>query len=392
MQHCNSQFSTVNSQLTVIADDITGAAEIAGIGLEFGLQVSLIVYSREQYVVNPEQCDLLVIATDTRSMTEVEATEESIWLAQTLRQSGLRNIFKKTDSALRGHILAELYPLIFAFDFGKALLLPQNPIRKRIIEKGKYYIEGKPLDKTPFAYDPEFPAKTSNVADLLRISKRQVLPVGKSLKRERIYIAEASTPEDVIQRASQLNENIIPAGGADFFTAILISKGYTKKNKASFKGLKDNDVLIVLGSTAKHSIFDSDYIQRNQIPACNTPRFLFYREAPKQWIEKTKKAYAEHSSLILHNNHPPKKGRRFALNLRDEIAKAVQTLCSEFHPQELIIEGGATAFSILKRLGWDTFQVECEVSPGVIRLVPIANSDITITLKPGSYPWGDLFK
>lgn len=391
MHQYNSQGLAPNSQLVVIADDITGAAEIAGIGLDFGLQVSLVMYTKGQDFVPPE-CDLLVIATDTRSMTESDATEESVWLAQTLRQSGLRNIFKKTDSAIRGHILAELYPLVFAFDFHKALLLPQNPSRKRIIENGRYFIDGKPLDKTPFAHDPEFPARSSYVTDMLRIPNRFILPVGKRPKPKGIYLANASTPEDVMQQAGKLNEKIIPAGGADFFTAFLTSKGYTKKSKPSFNGLPDKDILIVLGSTAKHPIFDFGYFQRNQIPACNTPRFLFYREAPKQWIERIKKIYAEHSSMVLHSNHPPKKGRSFALNLREETGKAVQILCSEFHPRELIIEGGATAFSIMKRLGLDTFHVECEVSPGVIRLIPIANPNITITLKPGSYPWGELFK
>ena len=48
--------------LAVIADDLTGAAEIGGIGLSYGLKVEI------SSKVNPStEADLLVIATDTRS-------------------------------------------------------------------------------------------------------------------------------------------------------------------------------------------------------------------------------------------------------------------------------------------------------------------------------------
>lgn len=390
MHHSNSQRSMLNAQLVVVADDITGAAEIAGIGLQFGLRVSLIMYMGDETIDLTEPCDLLIFATDTRSMNEFESMYETSRLCTLITEMGCTQVFKKTDSALRGHILIELTGLMRATERKQALLLPQNPSKGRTIVGGKYYINSVPLHITPFAHDPEFPAELPYVTQLCQGAK--VLPLEKEIKGSGIYVAEAITLEEVAWQAAKLNEDILPAGGADFFTTWLLSKGYTLKDKPTFNGLGENSALIVLGSTARHNIMDSPYIQRQHTPTYNTPRLLFFREAPKQWVEKISRAYNKHHSLIIYTDYPPMKGREYALNLREHIGRVVQTLLSEHQPQDLIIEGGATAFSILKRLGWKVFNIQCEVDPGVIRMVPTEKPDITVTLKPGSYPWGDLFK
>ena len=379
-----------NSQLIVVADDITGAAEIAGIGLQFGLRVSLVMYMGDEAIAIPEPCDLLIFATDTRSMNEFECIYETSRLCTLITEMGYIQIFKKTDSALRGHILIELTGLMRATGRKHALLLPQNPSKGRTIVGGKYYINSVPLHKTSFARDPEFPAETPYVTELCYGTKE--LPIEKVIKRNGIYIAEAVTRSEVALQAAKLNEDILPAGGADFFRAYLLSKGYTLKDTPAFNGLGDNSALIVLGSTVRHSIMDSPYIQRHNTPAYNTPRILFFREAPKQWVEKISRAYNKHHSLIIYTDYPPMKGREPALNLREHVGRVVQTLLSEHQPQELIIEGGATAFSVIKRLGWKVFHIQGEVAPGVIRMTPTEKPEITVTLKPGSYPWGELFK
>lgn len=66
--------------IIVIADDITGAAEIAGIAFQHGLTVRLLCSSLS--ITNPKdvvsrETEVTVIATDTRSMTEAEAVVET---------------------------------------------------------------------------------------------------------------------------------------------------------------------------------------------------------------------------------------------------------------------------------------------------------------------------
>jgi D-threonate/D-erythronate kinase len=55
--------------------------------------------------------------------------------------------------------------------------------------------------------------------------------------------------------------------------------------------------------------------------------------------------------------------------------------------RHVMIEGGATAASILNVLGWQRLAVVREWVPGVATLRPAADEHLTITMKPGSYVW-----
>lgn len=149
--------------IAVIADDITGAAEMAGIGFRYGLRTSLVTEVSEAL----PDCDILVVATDTRSMAEEEAVAETRRVVRRLWDAGVRKFFKKTDSALRGHVVPELIVLLEELPYTRVVYLPQNPSKGRVIKEGVYYINGKPLHETSFAFDPEFPATTSVVTERL---------------------------------------------------------------------------------------------------------------------------------------------------------------------------------------------------------------------------------
>ena len=134
--------------MIVIADDTTGAAEMAGIAHEAGYDVRLVCGG------NTATSGTTVIATDTRSMTEDEAIAETRRITShlsplTSHPSPLTShLFKKTDSALRGHVVAELKTLMETMGYQRAVYLPANPSKGRIIKDGVYYINGTPIDQT----------------------------------------------------------------------------------------------------------------------------------------------------------------------------------------------------------------------------------------------------
>jgi hypothetical protein len=53
----------------------------------------------------------------------------------------------------------------------------------------------------------------------------------------------------------------------------------------------------------------------------------------------------------------------------------------------LLIEGGATAHTILKALSWTKLSPVEELLPKVVRMKVQNTSDIYLTLKPWSYFW-----
>ncbi|MDE6556282.1 MAG: four-carbon acid sugar kinase family protein, partial [Duncaniella sp.] len=148
--------------IAVIADDITGAAEMAGIAHRLGLRV---VLTTDPYSLTGN-ADVAVIATDTRSMSEHEARELSAKYAAVLTsRNDISEIFKKTDSALRGHVVAELEAILGATRYEDALFMPANPSRGRTIRDGLYYIGDVLLDQTDFSFDPEFPAVSARLVE-----------------------------------------------------------------------------------------------------------------------------------------------------------------------------------------------------------------------------------
>ena len=131
--------------MIVIADDITGAAEIAGIAHAAGQQARLLC------AAGPLYCDSVavttVIATDTRSMSETEAVAETRRIASALTShlSPLTShLFKKTDSALRGHVVAELTALMDVTGYQRAVYLPANPSKGRIIRHPRDGLQLRP--------------------------------------------------------------------------------------------------------------------------------------------------------------------------------------------------------------------------------------------------------
>ena len=90
----------------VIADDITGAAEIAGLGRSYGLSTSLVTRVPESLA----DVQLTVLATDTRSMSVADAVAQTRAICAQLRELvSLADVpirlFKKVDSFMRGHVV-----------------------------------------------------------------------------------------------------------------------------------------------------------------------------------------------------------------------------------------------------------------------------------------------
>src|SRR5438046_3034209 len=90
-------------RLLAIADDLSGAAEIAGIAHRFGLPARI----RREPVDGPSD-GLIVLDTDSRSMHPCEAQRTVSDLIRGLRREDFDLVYKKTDSVFRGNIAAEV--------------------------------------------------------------------------------------------------------------------------------------------------------------------------------------------------------------------------------------------------------------------------------------------
>ena len=106
------------------------------------------------------------------------------------------------------------------------------------------------------------------------------------------------------------------------------------------------------------------------------------------WLKEAEKLYEQQGSLMITIPHHHRTGKEVAIHLRETTARLIQHLVAKRAPQQLIIEGGASAFATLQHLGWNELEVVCQIAPGVIKTK--APNGTFVIMKPGSYPWGHL--
>lgn len=373
--------------ILVIADDITGAAEMAGIAQRQGYNVCFSLSYEVEEIEG--DYDALVIATDTRS--EEEDTAQSTIRDIISHLSAFPQLlYKKIDSALRGHIIIETTELMRNLGMQYALLIPQNPALGRTIEGGTYYINGTPLHHTNFRYDPEYPVETADVATIL--TPAHPLTLEAPLQRG-INIADGKDKEEITLQLGKVNRGVLLAGGGYAFNCLL--QQISHKNEVIALPIPPNNhtkTLVVCGSTQSRQIHNQPFFQHHDTAVISMPETVFHGADAGTWIERSVRCYAGHEATILRIGQEPVTDKAYAIRLKETMARLTSRMIQEEIPRQMIIEGGATAYSILKTLGWQLFTIKKEIAPGVVCMTyHDATSCMDIILKPGSYPWGEIF-
>jgi len=342
--------------IAVIADDLTGAAEMAGIGHRFGLTTIL---TRGNDIA--PDAGLWVACTDSRSLPEAEARLRTRTIAENVLAAKPNWLFQKTDSVLRGHVLMELRMLMEMTGSTQAILSPANPSLGRTIRNGNYFVNDIPVHEAGFAADPEFPVTSADVLSMLRAKPEEM---------NGIAIAEAGNIYDVIQLAQRINAGTLPAGGSDFFKALLAKQHQERLQQEQEWG---SPLLLISGT-----------------------RYPERRKEWKQWnVEVSElRLNADDTQLLLKAEKmiiafEEGNTTRTAAALRKYMAAKVAMLVAALSQPELMIEGGATAAAILDELNETKLQPIQELAQGVVRL---RGRNACFTLKPGSYAWPQTVK
>ena len=375
--------------IVVIADDISGAAEIAAVGKRSGLMAQV------QTRFDPTaSVHLVAVDTDTRSGTRQEAQERITALADRLRSADIDWCFKKVDSVLRGHVCVELAALMNGLGKRQTILAPANPSMGRTIMHGQYLIDNQPLDQTDFAHDPEYPAKSCRIADLLSGSVYVAAVPDNDLPRDGIVVGQAESREHLEHWALQVHDEVLPAGGADFFRVLL-------KATPNLRWLANDQTPVMSKETAFFICGSGSETSRQAVTraktsgvlVCPMPDALYNQSLSdngtliRQWAEDIMAALAQGDRVVAAIVQPVVFDARLALHVRTQTAVMVQHVLGKIEIRELLIEGGATGRAILDRMGWQRLNVIGEYGPGIVKMQVLGHQNQIVTLKPGSYPW-----
>ncbi len=402
MRALNPRVAT-SGKFIAFADDLTGAAEIAGLGHRFGLTSEVLARGEP-----PGDAALSVIDTDSRLASPAEAARLVAEAAREVSGRPWTFVYKKTDSVLRGPVAAEVAALAAVLGRRRALLVPCNPSLGRTIRGGRYFLGELPLDETAFARDPHHPARTADVVDLLKWSALSAahilweglcapksrgvnplphpsppgesnalhlidpappisaLPLGTPLPAIGLIVGEATTSADVQAWAERVEADTLPAGGGEFFAALLRRNVATAPAPATDFS-PAGPALLVTGTLAS--------------PLRRSDALVLPKAA------SVLAALAQHRIVAVAPPASRDSDAAAPALFRRALASLVRNAVDARAVQHIAIEGGATAAEILGTLGWRRLTVVHEWAQGVVTLVPSPNAGVVVTMKPGSYAW-----
>ncbi|MGC4033173.1 MAG: four-carbon acid sugar kinase family protein [Tepidisphaeraceae bacterium] len=375
-------------RLLVIADDLTGAAEIGGLATRFGLSTQLLRTAAPP----PTSCDCVVYDTDSRLLPANKAAEKTAAFALAAKAGAFDLVFKKTDSVLRGEPFVEIAAVAERFGRADVLFVPHNPSRDRCVRDGRYTVGGVPLHRTDFARDPTHPARTDDVITLLRP------PAGHALRSVSLdeqntagwVIGEASTPDDIADWAERLDPvRQLAAGGADFFEAI-VRRARRNKPAAFLSGLP-RPLLYVSGTTSRvNETFRQTLRDNGQF--LPMPAEVFERgdtgDSIWPWAKQATAALQKHGVAMVAVGEPPAGVAGDADRIGRALAAVAARVAQAGHVATIACEGGATAAALCDFVGWQRFTVDGEIATGIVCLrLRSDGHGLRLVVKPGSYAW-----
>lgn len=350
--------------IVIIADDLSGAAELAGIAAARGFKAEV------QTRFEPHsEAGVIAVDTGTRLLDEREAARVVGEVALRVVAANPVWIYKKTDSVLRGNIAAEIQAILSATGKKECRFIPANPSKRRIITGGRYLVDGEPLNETVFANDPDYPRRSAIVRDLLGPATC-------------IQTPNVGSVEDIRCEAAKVGISTLPAGAADFFAELLgpaAGRGATRRIGAERS-------LLICGSAAAWETGRAAQMIAEGFAVMVLPEDSFAGAIDGSWLSRARDVLQSKARLMIAIGSPGN-GRSTAA-LTGTLIRGALRIIAGMTKLRIAIEGGATAMAFIQAQGWSRFDVIPEDIPGVGSLRPVGTADAPLLwVKPGSYPW-----
>ena len=168
--------------LAIVADDLTGAADIAGILRRAGVRVSLVAGDPVSGSPVPA-VDAIVVGLRIRTAPVAEAVERTSAAADWLLRAGAAvlawKICSTFDSTPAGNIGPVTDALLALTGLPAALVCPAFAENGRVVRGGRLYVHGVALDESPMRDHPLTPMRD---ADLARLLAPQVAEPGRIVR------------------------------------------------------------------------------------------------------------------------------------------------------------------------------------------------------------------
>lgn len=381
-------------RLLIIADDFTGALD-SGVHLASrGARTLVVTDAAARLAELDPAVEVLVMDAETRHLCPAQAGKVVAHIVEQAARLGVPYIYKKTDSALRGNIGAELSATLQAAGEKQLFFFPALPEMDRCTVDGVHYIAGTPVAQSVFGTDPFEPVTRSRVCELIAqqsdVPTTSLPPLDADSPlpcQQGIVVMDASTEEQLLcagRRLMEAGKLRLMAGCAGFAAVLPEILGLGEDARPEVPRL-DRRLLVLCGSVNPITV--------RQLGVAEAAGFLHLHMTPRQQLEagywdteegkaqlaRWTRMLAEAGNGILDSNGPDgnEPTRRYAEEkglemeeVRTRIAASLGRVLAQLHADgvegTLLITGGDTLLQCMRRIGVSELHPICELASGVV--------------------------
>jgi uncharacterized protein YgbK (DUF1537 family) len=400
--------------LGIVADDFTGATDIATMLRRSGHRVAVVI---EDGTLTSEQLaglDAVVIALKSRSESKEEAVAASLDALRRLRTWGARRFYVKYcstfDSTDEGNIGPVLDAVSDELGVERCVVVPSLPANHRTVYNGHLFVGTDLLEHSSMRHHPLTPMTRSRVADLLRPQTphiigevmRESVREGQAALRAaidatgaRYVVVDAIDDEDLAVIGAATADDLLVSGGSGLALGIAGPGGA----EASWARPPRGRGAVLCGSVSSATLGQIAHAARTQ-PVCQVDMAAA--------IADPDAAAAELAAWVLAqpaDSTPIVCAARHRDDVRSRIdgveaGPVVERVLTETARQlfvdgslsGLIVAGGETSGAVVRGLDIQSLQIGPELAPGVCwSAAETGGRTVALALKSGNFGDIDLF-
>lgn len=413
--------------LGVIADDYTGATDVAAALRRAGLETLLFFGGPPSDTSLPPH-DAIVIALKTRSVPAPDAVAATLHSADWLEAAGVDQFYVKycstLDSTPRGNIGPVLDALSTRLDARTVVTTPSSPEHGRTVFQGHLFVYDTLLSDSPMRTHPLTPMTDSSVPRLLAAqSVNDVELVARDAVRRgelgqllsersrgtRYLVADAVDADDLLAIAVAADASPLVAGAAGLAGALAAVRARrtdhagaaaASVSRAAAATSARHRAAVLAGSCSRRTLEQlDDYLAAgnpaHRVVARAGATSTQLADEALRWFD----AQASTARPVIYSSLPPAELQRVQQELgTDGASKLFESALGEIAiglrargVDVLVVAGGETSGAVVEALDVTGVRIGAEVAPGVPWIHTIGTAPLSLLLKSGNFGDADFF-
>ncbi|MDI6935550.1 four-carbon acid sugar kinase family protein [Serratia sp. Se-PFBMAAmG] len=403
-------------RLGVIADDFTGATDIASFLVQNGLPT--IQFNGVPQGHDDVSAQAIVISLKSRSCPAQQAIDQSLAALAWLQQQGCDRFYFKYcstfDSTEHGNIGPVTDALLAALGETQTVISPSLPVNGRTVYQGYLFVADQLLSESGMRHHPVTPMTDSNLVRLMtRQAKGQAAVINAAqldkgaeavrkqlgeLKAQGInyVVLDALNEQHLLTQGEALKETVLVTGGSGLAIGIARAWATQQQNSdAEQAGRPQGERAVVISGSCSQMTNRQVQAYRQQAPS--------HEVLVERCLDDAEGYAQELCDWIAANNQQPLAPLLFATADAQQLqaiqqqygaarsSEAVEHLIAAVTRelksrgwQRFIVAGGETSGVVAQSLGVTAFHIGPMISPGVPWVRDI-QQPLSLALKSGNF-------